>query len=580
MSLFDEKASGTGIKDMDLPLRSLYQIPLEPYRRDSIAPSVTIQTVRELYPFGLVTRADLLKLSYRDFQFLKEKLSVDAFRELKYLILQTWKIDIEQTPSPDIFWAVAYNEKIAEMERESSRKYEQNLEQRIEPKSGLKPSPKRNSEKYEQEVIEDDEDDDALDDEIVDREITESSGPSSFKLPVSTASISDIEKAITEDQLHEFTVRERLAVLDSLSYFPLTYLHDPTERLQLLQPQNDEIAQYGSVSSDVRFYEYAMDLFQSAGHIEDTTPLFIDHSAERVVYFDLACSVGLSKWERKLLGRFYNVSELFSIKRDLGKEFADVAIRCFSIEVDSVQRGSCELISEITVLLRKAASVAGVIVLAKCGEQMIFAFAGYGIYNVLSDWYPIDSNAESLAERIHVANMSCTNAATYFFDFIYSTGRQYYFHNPRSISYIDIPSDYLDREGKYYAGKGEVKLLLKHLANTATLQYGEDYIEMEFVKGSSALSISDSDDLDLLLLDVDLDSDDSDNALDAEMEKKMEKDFEEFEAETGRGTKDEDEIQNYEDLSQEIFDDPLLLMKHLNHIDNVDTDYGSSILTY
>ena len=197
---------------------------------------------------------------------------------------------------------------------------------------------------------------------------------------------------------------------------------------------------------------------------------------------------------------------------------------------------------------------------------MTFSFAGYGISNVLSDWYPIDGDTEVLIEKIHVANMSCVNAAAYFFDFIYSVGRQYYFCGSSVNSYVDIPVDYRYRDENYSGEKGELQLLLKHLADIAELRYGDDYLKIEFAKDGSALSNFDADDLDMLLLD-DLDSDDDDIAPDAELEKEIEEELREFEGESDIGEgEDEREAEDYEYLSQEIFDDPLLMIDHLKQL--------------
>ena len=565
---------------MDSPMRSLYTIPLEPYRRDSLALCMTLRGFRELYPFHMTVKSDLLELSYRDILFLKGRISEATYCELRDIFIQTWRISIDQLPSNSAFH-FSYAKKSEKIDRESIQKHEDNDTETESAISSSKPTQKRKRnpsrraelEEIDQVVSIDGKDvfhikdgDDEIDaaDADVERTETEASGSRTIKSVVAQASTVEIEAAVTEDRQVEFTLQERLNALDSLSYFPLDYVLSPIERIHSSQSQNNEVVEWESDYAEGGFFEYALDLFRRAGHVTDIAPAYKNHSAERVVFFDLPCSLGLSEWERKLLNQFTDVSELFSIKRNFSEQIVPIAIRCFSIEIPLSNNSICELIGQITKLLCKAASSDGVIVLAKCGCRMTFAFSGYGINNVLSDWFWIDKDTEEIVEKISIANMSCRNTSVYFFDFIYAVARPYYFYNPRVHSYIDIPSDYLDREGKDYSGKDEIKRLLAHLSNAAMLQYGDDYLDIEFSGNEELVRTSDSDDFDLLLLDIDLDSEDSGEGLDKSIEQEMEADFEEFESESGVGEdEDEDELEEYEYLPQEIFDDPLLMVEHL-----------------
>lgn len=580
MSLFDQKVDRFGNEQMDSPMRSLYAIPLEPYRRDSLALSMTLRGFRELYPFHMTVKSDLLELSYRDILFLKERISETTYCELKDFFLKTWKINIDQLPSNSVLQESSCAKESEKIERESIQKHEDKdtqaewaIASSSKPKQERRRSPSRGAglEEMDQVVGIDDKDvfrikdgDDESDevDANIERTDTELSGSRSVKSVVAQASTVEIEAAIAEDRRVEFTLQERLNALDSLSYFPLDYVLSPIERIRSIQSQSNEVVEREDIDIGSSFYEYALDLLRCAGHVTDIAPAYKNHSAERVVFFDLPCSVGLSEWDRKLLNQFTDVSELFSIKRNFTAQDAPTAIRCFSLEVSYNGRSTCELISQIAKLLCKVASSAGVIVLAKCENRMTFAFSGYGINNVLSDWFWIGRDTEELIEKINIANMSCRNTSTFFFDFIYSIARSYYFYNPRVHSYIDIPSDYLDREGKDYSGKDEIKRLLAHLSNASILQYGDDYLEIEFTGNEQTASTSDSGDLDMLLLDIDLDSDVTDEGLDMNMEQEMEAEYEEFESESGI-SEDEGDLEEYEYLPQEIFDDPLLMVEHL-----------------
>lgn len=577
MSLFDEKVDRSGNDQMDYPIRSLYTIPLEPYRRDSLALSMTLQAFRELYPFHLTVKSDLLELSYRDILLLRERVSEATYRELKDIYYNTWKINFDQLPLDSDYREDPNTKVHNEQVQKNIQKCEDMHTQTEWAVSLPKPAEVQKARSAHNVELEDVDQETGIDDERafdiedggngdgdVVRPDTEVSGSSSFKAVVAQASTVEIEAAINEGQRSEFTVHELLTTLDSLSYFPLDYIQSPIERLYSIHSENDKVADWESVDVEGGFYEYAMDLLRRAGHITDTVPAYKNHSSERAVFFDLPCSTGLAEWERKLLNQFTDVSELFSIRRNFAEQFVPIAIRCFSIEVSSYDRSTCELISQIAKLLCKAASSAGVIVLAKCGSRMIFSFSGYGFNNILSDWFWIGEYTEEIIEKISIANMSTKNTSAYFFDFIYSIARPYYFYNPRAHSYVDIPSDYLDREGKDYSGKDEIKRLLTHLGNAAMLQYGDDYLEIEFTGNKQIASASDSEDLDLLLLDLDLDSEDADEGLDKNIEQEMEAEFEEFEFESGVGEDEgEGELEEFEYLPQEIFDDPLLMVEHL-----------------
>ena len=80
------------------------------------------------------------------------------------------------------------------------------------------------------------------------------------------------------------------------------------------------------------FYKYVLELFRDAGYTNQYNPIYINHSSEQVVYFDVEETVYLTSTQRKYIKNFNNVSYLFNIVDNIQKKIAFYSLELKNID--------------------------------------------------------------------------------------------------------------------------------------------------------------------------------------------------------------------------------------------------------
>ncbi len=295
------------------------------------------------------------------------------------------------------------------------------------------------------------------------------------------------------------------------------------------------------------FYTYAMELFSKAGHVAASNPEFFNHSPEQFVYFDNKPDVVLSREQRSLFKTFNNISRLFSVNRCV----------FFSINLSTPKESRSQVAHDIHAMIHPIVEAKGTICLFRYEDEAMLSFAGFGIRCVLSDWYPIVDEYESLLERVDIANLSVKRSFDYFRDMVYMLARSYYLSGQPSV-YELLPLDFISYAGLDEVDRDEINQYVQDQINAPQYDYGNDYVE--YSDSFQPQNVDVGADLDLMLLEMD-DVDDNPFGEVIELEDDGADDDEFFDEDGGFEEKDEYE---FDDVNPEIFRDPTLMVKWLN----------------
>lgn len=294
-------------------------------------------------------------------------------------------------------------------------------------------------------------------------------------------------------------------------------------------------------------YTYAMELFFKTGHVATLKPEFINHSPEQFAYFDNRTDVSLTREQRSLFKAFNNVSRLFSVNRCV----------FFSINLLTSKVNRSQAAHDIHTMIHPVVEADGTICLFCHDDEVMLSFLGFGLRCILSDWYPMADENETLLEKLDIANFSIVRGTDYFSDMIYLLARNYY-QSGQPSTYELIPIDFISRAGVDEIDREALNQYVQDQLNAPLYEYGDDYVEYD-----ESAQIQNTDigaDLDLMLLEMD-DEDDNPFGEDIEPEDDLDDDDEFFDEDAESENKDEYE---FDDIDPEIFRDPLLMVKWLN----------------
>ena len=296
------------------------------------------------------------------------------------------------------------------------------------------------------------------------------------------------------------------------------------------------------------FYSYAMDLFSRAGHVATSDPVFVNHSAERFVFFDVRREASLSREQRMMLKLFNNVSRLFSFN---GCVF-------LSINLLTTKNNRSQVAHDIHSMIHPLLGFHGSICLFKCDDSVMISFVGFGLRCMLSDWYPEIDDSDELVERLHISNVSIDSKVNYFTDLVYSLARSYYFL-PKDLPLSEyIPINYFADKTSEEIDRDELNQLVYNERFRPQREYGDDYVEYDETEQTQESDLR--SDLDMMLLDLDEADEDIGNPFGEELDTGEDDDDDEY----YDGAEDsEPDWYEYEDVDPEIFRDPTLMVKWL-----------------
>lgn len=303
---------------------------------------------------------------------------------------------------------------------------------------------------------------------------------------------------------------------------------------------------YALINSRERPQIFDINLEQSS-HVATLKPEFINHSPEQFAYFDNRTDVSLTREQRSLFKAFNNVSRLFSVNRCV----------FFSINLLTSKVNRSQAAHDIHTMIHPVVEADGTICLFCHDDEVMLSFLGFGLRCILSDWYPMADENETLLEKLDIANFSIVRGTDYFSDMIYLLARNYY-QSGQPSTYELIPIDFISRAGVDEIDREALNQYVQDQLNAPLYEYGDDYVEYD-----ESAQIQNTDigaDLDLMLLEMD-DEDDNPFGEDIEPEDDLDDDDEFFDEDAESENKDEYE---FDDIDPEIFRDPLLMVKWLN----------------
>lgn len=151
-----------------------------------------------------------------------------------------------------------------------------------------------------------------------------------------------------------------------------------------------------------KLYTYAMELFFKTGHVATLKPEFINHSPEQFAYFDNRTDVSLTREQRSLFKAFNNVSRLFSVNRCV----------FFSINLLTLKVNRSQAAHDIHTMIHPVVEADGTICLFCHDDEVMLSFLGFGLRCILSDWYPMADENETLLENLILQTSPLCEALT------------------------------------------------------------------------------------------------------------------------------------------------------------------------
>ena len=293
-------------------------------------------------------------------------------------------------------------------------------------------------------------------------------------------------------------------------------------------------------------YTYAMDLFSRAGHVATSEPEFINHSPEQFSYFDNKSDVAFTREQRGLFKDFNNISRLFSVNRCV----------FFSIDLLSSRVKRSQMAHDIHTMIHPVVEAEGTVCLFRNDDEVLLSFLGFGLQCILSDWYPMVDDNETLLEKVDIVNISINRNADYFLDMVYMVARPYYLYE-QPPTYALFPLSFKNGTSLDELDREEINQFVQDQLDAPMRDYGDDYVDYDDSMHTRRIDIG--AELNLMLLEMD---DEEENPFREEIELE-ENDFDEdkfFDGESGFEEKDEYE---FYDVDPEIFRDPSLMVKWL-----------------
>lgn len=234
---------------------------------------------------------------------------------------------------------------------------------------------------------------------------------------------------------------------------------------------------------DEQFFEYVITLLKEAGHTIAPDPVYANHSIEDAIYFDSEKYVVMSENDRELLALVDDISLLMELEWPSSNE----KIQFFTLVTHTSERSRSQEIGEIHFLLQQTWAGNYSIVFVKNNNQFVISFVDRKKSQVLSDWFDIFEDFDSVAERLSVGNISFNTCSDCFGDYRYAIERTYYIY-PISIeeaSYDMLPRDLfslkIEEDGSFLSDievtKEDIREVVHANASYYKQLYGYDYIE-------------------------------------------------------------------------------------------------------
>ena len=316
---------------------------------------------------------------------------------------------------------------------------------------------------------------------------------------------------------------------------------------------------------DNQFYEYASMLLIEAGHMITPNPIYTNHTSSETLYIDSNKDVVIPSIDRALLSTINNVSLLFEVEWEGVVEELTEKVQVYSITVDFSDSSRSQNVADIHYLLQQYWSCNHSIIFFKNRNQFVVSFADAARSHILSDWFDISEDCDSLIERLSIANMSLDTCDGYFEDFVYALAREYYNHpiSFEEASYGMMPIDLLFPKFASFANyvpddevtKEDIKDVIRENLSYYETLYGYDYVAIHYEGIGEATSYRNlTDEIERISFELDFEEEYGEET----------SEIYNFDDEDDYIEEDDDFLEELDDdFDSAIFDDPVLMVKWL-----------------
>ena len=316
---------------------------------------------------------------------------------------------------------------------------------------------------------------------------------------------------------------------------------------------------------DNQFYEYASMLFIEAGHMITSNPIYTNHTSSETLYLDSNKDVVIQSIDRALLSTINNVSLLFEVEWKGVVEELTEKVQVYSITVDFSDSSRSQNVADIHYLLQQYLSCSHSIILFKNKKQFVVSFADATRSHILSDWFDISEDCDSVIELLSIANMSLDTCDGYFEDFVYTLAREYYSHpiSFEEASYGMIPIDLMLPKFASSSNcisddevtKEDIKDTIRANLSYYETMYGYDYVAIHYEGINEATSYRNlTDEIERISFELDFEEEYGEET----------SEIYNFDDDDGCIDEEDDFLEDLDDdFDSAIFDDPILMVKWL-----------------
>ncbi len=302
------------------------------------------------------------------------------------------------------------------------------------------------------------------------------------------------------------------------------------------------------------FFEFVFSLLTESGHVATSDPVYINHSSKEMLYVDSTADVMVTSMDRQLLLEVDNISLLQELNWSGQESGVDENVQIYSMEVNSLVSCRSQDVARIHQLLCYYWSCTHSIVFFKSQNSFVISFADNLRSHILSDWYDF-SEGGTIIEKLNIGIISLDSSNQYFEDFLFAVAREYYIY-PISVeeaSYGMIPIDYISNGLllSLNSSKIDIKAMIRSNLRMYESQYGSDYIEPRHTGIEEYTDYKDvTDEIDRLSFELEVAKDDDG-------------DYKQEDSVVHDDYFEDDEELFDPNITSEIFDDPVLMVKWL-----------------
>ena len=232
------------------------------------------------------------------------------------------------------------------------------------------------------------------------------------------------------------------------------------------------------MDQNINLADYSIDLLVSSGNTDSNNVIFRDYDPEELLF--VKNNILIDESQRCIVQSISNFSFL-SILDGHVFEKRKGKIGFFSANINVPKSNRSQIAYEFHNIISDFLQLNASIIFFGHDDKILISAKGFGTDVLLSDWYDLSEDNETLLDLLDVGNFSLFSAKRYFDDFVYIISRWYIFHplSQETAEFYVLPEDdeiYLFDQNEVY---DDFWIRLSEFLQTDRKEYGDDYVKIK-----------------------------------------------------------------------------------------------------